>query len=176
MAVSKSTEITALETYPLARLAATQHGGNIRVKRAKVTLAATGVDNADDVVHMVRMNSRDVPISVKIWNTDLDSGGTTTAADVGIWYGTGALAGTVADADAFASASTVLAAANSAGVELMHEDLTPNPISDRGQTMWELAGLSSDPNCELDISLDVTTAGTGAGGTIVMEVLYSSGS
>lgn len=174
MADHKSTQITAMETLPIVRVSPTVSGGVVRYARGVVTVTTAMIDNADDNIFIVRLPSQAVPISVKMFNTDLDSNGSPAlAANVGLWYGTGANAGTVIDADAFASAVTSLQAAVTSGTELMHEDVTPNPITDRGQTLWELGGLTSDPRCMIDIGLDISTAAaTAATGTIVMEVLY----
>lgn len=175
MAQHKSTQVTALDTQPVVRPVATENRGNVRLRRGVVSVTTAMIDNADDTIQMVRMGSRDVPLSIKIWNTDLDSNGTPAlACDVGIYQPNADGTITVLDADAFASAITTLQTTGAAaGTELMHEDLTANPITDRGQAMWQLAGLSADDGKPKDIVLDITTAAaTAATGTIVMEVLY----
>lgn len=173
MAQHKSAQVTALDTQPVVRPVAAENRGAVRVRRGVVTVTTAMIDNADDTIQMVRMGSRDVPLSIKIWNTDLDSNGTPAlAADVGIYQPNPDGTITVLDADAFGSAITTLQAVAD-GTELMHEDKTANPITDRGQAMWQLAGLTADDGKPKDIVLDITTAAaTAVAGTIVMEVLY----
>lgn len=172
----KSSQVTALETQPIVRPAPSENRGNVRLRRGKLSVTTAMTDDVGDVLQMVRMGSRDVPLSIKVWNTDLDSNGAPTiAVDVGIYQPKPDGTATVLDADAFASAITTLNAAADA-TEIMHEDKTANPITDRGQAMWELAGLTADDGKPKDIAFTLTAvAATGVTGTIVVEVLFIEG-
>ncbi len=178
MANHLSTELTRFATEPVVLTDSAVHGSTVHFKQARVTVTTAMIDNADDNIILLRLDPDDRPVSVKFWNTDLDSDGAPAlAVNVGCWRipneGRKGETPVVLDADAFASAATFLQAAAD-GTEVMHEDKTPHPITDRGQKMWEIAGLTAKPAYDIYIGLDVTTAAaTAATGTIVVEVQYT---
>jgi hypothetical protein len=166
----KSASITGFDSVPVTLETGAEYGNKFRIRSETLEVATTSIDEADDVIKMIRVKSRDRIYSVKIFNDDMDTHSTPTlAVDVGFYN---AQTGAVKDADALASAVTTLQAANTAGVEVAWE---AHDIADMGKTAWELAGYTSDPGVPLDIALTVTTgAATAAAGTLSMQVVFSN--
>lgn len=162
----KSAAITGFETVPVT-LSDAKQGGRVRVWIETKEIATTSIDEADDIIKMLRVPANMVPISLHVYNDDLDSHATPTlAADVGMFR---ADSGAVIDADGFASAITTLQAANTSGVNVIAE---AHDIADIGKTMWQLAGMSADPGVMIDVGFTVTTqAATAAAGTITMVLI-----
>lgn len=173
MAVHKSTEITRMETLPVKRFDTSELAGVVRIARATASVTTGMIDNADDDILMVRLPERAVPVSIKLWNTDLDSNGAPALAiDVTLFPGDGTDSPTAFASELIVRNSTVLQAAANA-TELMHSYATNNPITDRGQTLWEMAGSPTNPSGMIDVGIAIrTAAATAATGTIVMEVQY----
>lgn len=46
-------------------------------------------------------------------------------------------------------------------------------VANYGKMLWQLAGLTTDPKCDMDIVVTVKDAATNATGTVTMEVFYS---
>lgn len=167
MTVAKSTMITNLEA---GNRETERNRGRAETYMETVALGTGDIDAAD-VVHMVAVPMDCAISSIKLFNDDLDSNGSPTiTCNVGIYYGpeTGQTAGTVVDADAFATVATTLQAANTSGVELRFEAADINGIKSE---VWELGGLSSNPGGHAYISLTIGTgAATAAAGDVTMVV------
>jgi len=99
--------------------------------------------------------------------------GTTTVADFGCYYGSvsnaGTAAGTVIDADFFGSAVSLKDGALTAS-NITHESGVYT-VANLEKPLWQALGLSSDPNCDIDICATLTAACDGSGAVFV-EVRY----
>lgn len=98
-----------------------------------------------------------------------DDVGTTGAIDIGV-YQTAANGGAVVDADFFASAVDINAAALN-GVDVTHESGVYN-IDDVEKPLWSALGLSADPCIFYDI-VATSTAAASAGGTLSLKGQYA---
>jgi len=148
--------------YPPSR----RKDGRVRVAADAFEVLTTDLDAADIIV-LCRLPSYANIIELKVAS---DALGTTLTADIGIYETTGV----VADVDAFGtavvfSAATPLTdyrfeAAGAAG--------TPSNRDAAGKAIWELLGLTVDPNKQYDIALTVVTSTTPAAGTIAYDIRY----
>jgi hypothetical protein len=164
MANVNSTWITNAVATPKVLTNAAKSAGRLWEASSVATVAATIA--ANDTVRMVR-----VPSNARISQVLLSTADATTAGaiDIGV-YQTEDNGGAVVDSDLFASALA----------------LTGGPFNNSDQTfesgeftyaesalpLWEVLGLSSDPNREYDIVCKVTTTGDGMGTTIALKVRY----
>jgi hypothetical protein len=132
-----------------------------------VGVATTSATQADtDTIHFVRVPSNAIISQVLISAADATTAG---AINIGV-YQTQENGGAVVDADLFASAL----------------DLTGGPFNNADQTfesgeytyaeseqpLWEVLGLSQDPNIEYDIVGDVSTTFNGGPTSIRLAVRY----
>jgi len=144
--------------------------------------AGTGDIDDDDILMMAEIPSNAKIKSIKLYNDDLDSGGSPAlVTDVGIYNGnvlfndtdgsaTAYAAEAVIDRNCYGTVMTVLQAAVTAGTEVRYETLGIETV---GNFMWEDAGLTSDPGRMLRIALTIeTVAATAAAGDITMVVEY----
>lgn len=148
--------------------------GAVRVAANTVEVAATSLDQTDDRVAILAVPFDARPLSLVMFNDDLDSNGSPALTlDVGVLYGHDSrtqAVGTAVDDDCFATVITTGQSANTSGVELMFEALDINKI---GKPVWQIAGLSSNPGGTAYIAISVgTAAGTAAAGTVTMRMLY----
>lgn len=128
-------------------------------------VALAQVAAADDdtsVYRLCRVKSSWVPFEITVATTAITGG---TDYDLGVYrISTGATTGAVVDRDilmdgqTMATASTTL---NGMGIVA---------AGDRGKAIWELLGLTADPQLEYDLALTANTVGTAAG---TIAVSYS---
>jgi hypothetical protein len=178
----KSTRVSNNDSAPRTVNASGKDGGHLKVSVDSVEAATTSTDETGDVILMLPLDSHTRVHALRIYNDDLDSGGTSGAVDVGLYNGPEAFttsAGTsyaayaVIDADAFASAITTLTAANTAGVDVTHESGVSD-IADAGEKLWEVAGLPEDPKRKFCVGITVTTAmTTPVAGTVTLKANHS---
>lgn len=133
------------------------------------TVEKAGSDSNASVYRVARLRSSDRVSTVHVLNDAITGG---TSYDVGL-YKTADAGGAVVDADLFASAIDLSSASASAGVDVTYE-ATPTNIDKVEKRLWELLGLSADPQVEYDLALTANTAGAGAG-TISVRVAYCAG-
>jgi len=171
----KSTAITNLEASPVV-VRDRRSNGVVRNAYDAIEVATTSIDEIGDVILCGTIPSNARVRRVVIRNEALDSDNALTV-DVGLYYsGIGHLdrtktSGTVVDADCFASAITLLRAANVAGTDVRVE--STDTIDEVGMEAWEAAGLSADCGGHLHIGITVTAAATSAdAGKLVVEVDY----
>ena len=172
----KSGNITNIETNPIVTLG--KKVGEKKVCIDTIEVTAEGVTDIGDILLCGHVPSNAVVTSIKLFNDDLDGGGPTLAADVGLYYSgiggkqafEGNTSGTVVDADAYATAIATLQAAQVAGVELRYEVAD---IADAGNEAWEDGALTEDPGGTLYLGFTVTAAATTpAAGTIAVHIEY----
>ena len=179
MATAKGIEITKLDATPRGLMEAGSGTGKLRVFMDTIA-AGTGDIDDDDVIMLAEVPSNSKIISIKLYNDDLD-GGSGLVTDIGLYNGgtkfndtdasaTAYAAEAVIDRDCYATLSTDLRAAVTAGTEFRFETLNINTIAN---FVWEDGGLTSDPGVPLRVALTIeTVAGSAAAGDITMVVQY----
>lgn len=138
------------------------HGGNLRMSVGMVEVAAAD-DNAS-VYRMVRLPSNAVVYRIEVMNDAITAG---TGYDIGL-YQTAENGGAAADDDVFAT-TIDMSVARSLPFDAMFEVLDIDKIEKR---LWELLGLTSDPQREYDVCFTADTVGTAAG-TLSMRVVWT---
>ena len=87
MATAKGVEITNLDTTPRTLLESGSGGGTVKVFMDTIAAATTDIDD-DDIILLGEVPSNAKILSIKIFNDDLDSGGSPAlATDVGVYNG-----------------------------------------------------------------------------------------
>jgi len=181
MGTAYSIELTSLEATPQVMVSPASATGKVRVWSDTIA-AGTGDIDDDDILMMAEIPSNSKIKSIKLYNDDLDSGGSPAlVTDVGIYNGnvkfndtdgsaTAYAAEGVIDRNCYGTVMTVLQGAVTAGTEVRYETLGIETV---GNFMWEDAGLTSDPGRMLRIALTIeTVAATAAAGDITMVVEY----
>lgn len=163
VANTKSTHITNADATPMTVSGAHLTRGVLLEAVATVEVAAA--DDNNSVYRMVRLRSSDRISQVTIWNDAMTGA---TDWDLGI-YRTTADGGAAVTVDCYAQAVDINAGLS--GTELLFE---VNNIDKVEKRVWEILGLSEDPNLEYDLCLTGVAAGSGAG-TITLRVRYVSG-
>tara|TARA_E500000318_G_scaffold12597_1_gene11592 strand:+ start:2140 stop:2694 length:555 start_codon:yes stop_codon:yes gene_type:complete len=181
MAITKGVNATAIDTDdPFNFLAPGNVGGNVHVSMDSRACAAGDLNADGDAVILCQVPSNARIISILLINDDLDSG-TTSAINIGVYNGneqfndtdgsqTLYAADAIIDEDAFAEVATDLRIFNS-GTEVGFRTAARKnaPL----QSVWEDAGLTSDPGVPLRIALTQTATVSGAqAGDVVMVVQY----
>lgn len=151
----KSSIITNATATPQVINSARIDGAKIRHKRAVGTLV-TAAAEAASTIRFFRVKSND--IVHKLW-LDATSFGTGCTAHVGL-YRTNDDGGAVADADLFASAVDMAAAQRATDVTRESGVIT---VANMEKRIWELLGLTQDPQIEYDVVLTLAVAATVAG-------------
>jgi hypothetical protein len=170
----KSTPVTRLDATPPVRTTSGQ-GANGVLHHIDGTVTATTAMDAGSTYRLVRLPSN--AIVKEVWAC-LDTAVTTFTADIGVYYSSGAdtppgtVAATAIDADLFASA--VAFAAIVVPTQYTHEAAASAfAVADMFMPLWQAAGLTSDPNCGLDIVFTATaTTDCAAGAIIYCAVKY----
>lgn len=159
MADVDSTTIANLAATPRVRPETIKNG---ILKSATETLEVSTSVDATHVLRFFVVPSSASPRELRVW---ADSAITSGAMDIGVYDFD---SGDAVDADLFASALAV--GSGLTGADQMFE----SGIIDEGEVgkpLWELAGLSSDPNALYVVAGTVTTE-MGAAGTISLELRY----
>ncbi len=145
---------------------------NAVISRAALLEAVGTIEtvSGDSVGSTYRMGQ--IPSNARVSQLLLyaDDIGTTTAADFGL-YQTTKNGGAVVDADFFASAVALNAAALNA-VDITHEAAGAYEIADVELRLWEALGLSEDPRLDYDIVATLTGIANGVG-TISLKMRYA---
>lgn len=164
MATTKGTHITSFDSTPPTTVNSRLHGGVVKICKDAFEIADTGNGDSvivfklpvDAVVHRVRFgcdNLTSGTVDIGVYKKEND--GTYTAVDDNCF------------ADAIALGSGAVAVTDvtyEAGATL---------IADALQPLWERANLSARPAYgDLYVAL-TTDTGTGATGTVYMEVQYT---
>jgi hypothetical protein len=155
----KSTQITGRDSTPRVPIDGRVQGGMLHHGRGVIAFA-----NGDSIASIARMfsiPSNAIPKSIQITCPDI---GTTTAADVGL-YRTTQDGGAVVDADFFASAVSLSGGAlNKVDVTFESGVIT---LANTEKPIWQLLGLTSDPQVMYDVCLTLTAAADAAGGVLL---------
>ena len=164
---TKSTAITNNDSTPAVMNDARLDGAVVREKVGTVEIAAA--DDNDSVYRMVRLHSSWRLSEVTRFNDAITSG---TDFNIGFWDtaengGALILENALADAVSLASASLT-------GVSEMYEAGSGVGVEDIEQRIWQMAGLTSDPNKFVDLCYKGVAVGSGAG-TLSVRVRFVSG-
>jgi hypothetical protein len=159
----KSGSITDIDSTPALRPGSWKHGGT--VKKYAGTLEAADLASVGTIYRFFRIGSWMRVDSIILANDAMSAG----AVDIGLYKPT-IEGGTVVDADFFASAVSVASAAKSTnGTNVTVEaDSTAMNIDKAEKRVWEVLGLTTDPNLEYDVAATITTA-FGAAGTLTLR-------
>jgi hypothetical protein len=164
---TKSGSITNLDASPVLRPGSWMHGGAIKLFSG--TVEAVDGDSIGSIYRMFRVGSWMRPEAVILANDALSAG----TGDVGL-YRTTVEGGAVVDADFFASAVSMAAAGKSTnGTNVTVEsDSTAMNIDKAEKRIWEVLGLTVDPNLEYDVAITLTAA-AGAAGTVTLRGTFT---
>lgn len=144
-------------------------GGFVRFKQALAAVASG--DSATSTYRMFRLPSTAYVLDLSLTSADI---GTTTAADVGVYYPTThSNGGTVIDVDAYGSAVSLSGGAISLSNVRFESGAAAGLYTNASKPLWQAAGLSTDPGGEFDIVLTLTGAADAAG-TVMGRVTYTA--
>lgn len=166
MANVKSVLMTQLDTN--IRPPDTQYSGLLRESCSVVVTAAD--QSASDDLMFVPIASNARVSQVLVSHDDATTGG---AIDIGIWSRTftdGAYVYAAVDDDLFASAYA-LTAGPVYNFDVTNESTEYTP-TEQSQMLWEVLGLSTDPNLDYVIASDITTVFNGGPLAITLKVRY----
>lgn len=158
----KTTSISNLDATPIVRANPWVHGGNS--KQFSGTVEAVTADDTSSTYRFFRIGSWMRPVSLTLF---CDALGGSSAVDVGL-YRTAADGGAVVNASLFASAVSLVSAIT-AGSNVRFEQ---DDIANAEKRIWELLGLSADPNLEYDVTAKVQTT-INTGGTVTLHGNFS---
>jgi hypothetical protein len=149
------------------RTTSKQHGSpgmGCDTKTLIVTVEVTAAASATSTYKIGRLpsNARITDLA-KLYFDDLASSGAPTL-DIGVVYKNSAGA-TVTDDDAI-KVDVDAATAVAAGTVIIGD------IANYGKRLWELAGISEDPVCNMDLLLTIKDADTNTGGTVTAAWHY----
>jgi hypothetical protein len=182
MAITKGVNATAIDTNdPFDFLAPGNVGGNLHQSMDVRACAADDLNADGDAVILAQVPSNARITSIILYNDDLDSG-TDSSVNIGVYNGnvqfndtdasaTLYAADAIIDEDAYAANQTLLQTLTVSGSELAFNKAGRRlaPL----QSVWEDAGLTSDPGVPLRIAVTQTaTVSSAAAGDIVMVVQY----
>ena len=154
----KSTPVTNADATPAVLNKANVDGGRVRQKRGVCT-AANG-DSIASVYRFCRIKSNDLVSKVLLDNA---TWGAACTMDIGL-YQTAANGGAVADADLFASAVDMNTANRALDVTRESGIIT---VANMEKRVWELLGLSADPQRDYDVAGTLVAAAAAAGAACV---------
>lgn len=131
----------------------TQNVGSFGARGRWFRSSITRLITTSDLARMIVLPSR-----ARIWQLFLATDGAATAGatDVGLYYAGSNADGAVIDADYFATA-VVVTSASSADI---YAERSAALAVNRGKMLWELAGLSSDPQSMMHITMTPSTSFT----------------
>jgi len=173
---TKSTEISNSDALPKVPNTNLTQGGMLREDVATLEVATT--DTNTSTYRFVRL-----PSSARISNILIAHDAISGFADgsIGVYYPAvgappGVTAGAVVDADCFnGTTATDFTTARRQWADLTHEVTAGSggfDVDEVRKKLWEIAGLSADPGCNLDIVITGNDVTTNGGGTISMLVRW----
>lgn len=126
-------------------------------------IAKAASDNDTSVFRAVRVPSNARIVAINRANTAITAG---TSYQIGV-YQTAANGGAAVSAGLFAATQDLSTASTGTPSRYLASAVTTGE-----QRLWELLGLTADPQRDYDICFTGVTAGTGAG-TLLLEVTYT---
>jgi hypothetical protein len=166
----KSTAITNRDATPTVQNSANLSRGVLREDQGFAVIG--NGDSVGSTYRLFECRSNDRVSEIVFWAPDI---GTTTAGDVGLYDITeNGATGAVVDADFFASAQALNAGPYN-NVDLTFEAGAAGGLITNGEKrIWEMLGLTADPNKKYDVVLTLTGAADAAG-TALFRMRYVSG-
>lgn len=164
---TKCTTVTNLDATPATLNDKRLMGGILKEQVGTVEIAAA--DDNNSVYRVGRVHSSWRISDIIRYNDAITSG---VDFDVGL-YDTAANGGAVINVNAFADAVS-LASASVTGTNDLYEAGSDVGVEDIEQEVWQMAGLSSDPNKFMDVCYTGVTVGSGAG-TLSVKIRYVDG-
>lgn len=172
MSTKKSTVIANSETVPQTLNLSGTDGGRVRCACDSFELATTDLADSD-IILFAELPANAVLLALEFMNDDLDIHATETfAPDIGLYEPDGS---TVADLDAFASATALFQDANIVWIDMLAEAGTV-PVAKIGKRLFDWAGDSAGEFASYIIGWTLTGSGgtaTAQAGTIAYRFLYS---
>jgi hypothetical protein len=165
IANTKSTAIANRDASP--RVPSPAHLVRGPLFEAVGTAEVAAADDNGSVYRMARLRSSDRVSQITVWSDALTGG---TGFDLGL-YRTAADGGAVVDDDLFAS--TLDFSSIVAGSDVTYEATAANHDKVE-KRLWELLGLSADPQVDYDLALTADTVGSAAG-TVSLRVRFTGG-
>lgn len=132
------------------------------------TITTAADDTANSIGRFVRVPSN-ARISQVLLSTSA-AASTAGAVDIGV-YKTAANGSTVVDADLFGSA-VALTSTQKQNLDVTYES-GEYTMAESVKPLWEVLGLSSDPNTEYDIAYTITTTFNGGPTAMNLKVRYA---
>lgn len=163
--MANSTSITNRNSQPRVLNNARLTGSVLYSATERVTLAS-GTDGVGTIHRLFELPSNAVISRVFVSAPDI---GTTTVSDFGL-YRTTADGGAVVDADFFASAQSLSGGAVD-NLDITRESTVITPAN-RHQAIWQILGLTADPQVRYDVALTLTGAAD-ANGSVDVTVQYT---
>jgi len=161
--ITKSTAVSGRDATP--RVLGNSAVTRADVKKALGVVAAVTGDSIGSTYLFCSIPSNAVVYSVEVSCPDI---GTTGTMDLGL-YQTTDKGSAVVDADFFAAAINVHGGALAKQQEVFGNVITPANFEQR---LWQLLGLSADPELMYDVVGTLAAAQDGSG-SILVEVAYS---
>lgn len=166
MATQLSDIITNITASPPVANSAADAGGKSRELKGTLEVATTSIDTIGDTINLARVPAAAKISKIEIYSDALDSDNAVTV-NCGLYT----TDGVAKDADCYATASTVLQAANVIGTDLRFEAAD---IAEIGQYVYEDATDSDASEGYYDIYLTVAAAATSAdAGTLSFRIVYT---
>jgi hypothetical protein len=165
VANTKSTAITNRDASP--RVPSPAHLVRGPLFEAVGTVEVAAADDNGSVYRFARLRSSDRVSQINLFSDAITGG---TAFDLGL-YRTADDGGAAVDVDLFASDLDLSSAV--AGTDVTYEATAAN-IDKVEKRLWELLGLSADPQTDYDLALTADTVGTAAG-TVSVRVRFTGG-
>lgn len=162
----KSLAITNRDASPSVKNSSFLEGGVLR--ECVGTVEMTSASTAGSTYRMFQVPSNCRMAELRLYSDDV---GTSGLVDIGL-YQTTANGGAVVDADFFASAVDINAAALN-GTDVLYEAATSTAeIDDIEKQLWVQIGLTADPGLMYDVVLTSTATSSAAAATISLKGRY----
>lgn len=165
-----STSITNAVAKPIVYADSGQYGGLLRDKFETVAVAAADDDTSTYRIISVRSNV--FMRAVLIYNDAITGG---TSYDIGLYYNSTKLGGVVVPSCValFGSAIDLSTAHSATGpLDVTNEATIGNFLLFK-KKLWDMAGLTTDPDCMFDIVATANTVGSAAG-NIGCRIVYAA--
>lgn len=166
VANTKSTAVSNRDASP--RVPSPAHLVRGPLFEAVGTVEIAAADDNGSVYRMARLRSSDRVSQLTVFSDAITGG---SNFDLGL-YRTADDGGAVVDADLFGSALD-LTSGSVAGADFTFESAATD-IAKIEKRLWELLGLSADPQVDYDVALTGATVGSAAG-TVSLRVRFTGG-
>ena len=157
---NESVNLANIALNPPVLPQAKTNGAPVQATTSIVAIAAT--DSATSKWRIARLPSNALLHQLTV-STTAQTG--STDFDIGVAYNPDKLSGATVSVNCLADALTLATASRAL------DGLKDVSIANSAKELWEVAGLTSDPQCDLDLIFTANTIGT-AGGTCGFKIEY----